>query len=54
LDLMAADLSLTAARIAEQLGISTRQAERLLAALKQKNLIRRKGADRNGHWEIIK
>ncbi|MBQ7192249.1 MAG: Fic family protein [Paludibacteraceae bacterium] len=54
LDLLAADLSLTAARIAEQLGISTRQAERLLAALKQKNLIRRKGADRNGHWEIIK
>ena len=53
MDLLVADSSLTGAKIGEKSGISTLQAERLLAALKQKNLFRRKGADRNGHWEVI-
>ncbi len=53
LNLLVLNPSLSAAKIGDALHISTRQAERLLAALKQKNRIRRVGADRNGHWEII-
>lgn len=54
LDALRADASLSAVKIGQQLGITTRQAERLLASLREKNLIRRVGANKNGHWEIIK
>ena len=46
--------SISAAKIGEELGISARQAERLLSVLKQKQIIRRIGANKNGHWEIIR
>ena len=54
LDALRADASLSAVKIGRLLGITTRQAERLLASLREKNLIRRVGANKNGHWEIIK
>ena len=54
LDALRADASLSAVKIGRLLGITTRQAERLLASLREKNLIRRIGANKNGHWEIIK
>ena len=54
LDALRADASLSAVKIGQLLGITTRQAERLLASLREKNLIRRVGANKNGHWEIIK
>ena len=54
LDALRADASLSAVKIGQLLGITTRQAERLLASLREKNLIRRIGANKNGHWEIIK
>ena len=54
LDALRADASLSAVKIGQLLGITTRQAERLLATLREKNLIRRVGANKNGHWEIIK
>ena len=54
LDALRADASLSAVKIGRLLGITTRQAERLLASLREKNLIRRVGAKKNGHWEIIK
>jgi len=54
LDALRADASLSAVKIGQLLGITTRQAERLLASLRKKNLIRRIGANKNGHWEIIK
>lgn len=54
LDALCADASLSAVKIGHLLGITTRQAERLLASLREKNLIRRVGANKNGHWEIIK
>jgi predicted HTH transcriptional regulator len=47
------DTTLTAAKIAKAFTISTRQAERLLAALKKKNLLRRIGPDKGGHWEVV-
>jgi len=54
LDALRADASLSAVKIGQLLGITTRQAERLLASLREKNLIHRVGANKNGHWEIIK
>ena len=54
LDALRADASLSAVKIGQLLGITTRQAERLLASLREKNLIRRVGANKNGYWEIIK
>jgi len=54
LDALRANASLSAVKIGQLLGITTRQAERLLASLREKNLIRRVGANKNGHWEIIK
>ena len=54
LDALSADASLSAVKIGRLLGITTRQAERLLASLREKNLIHRVGANKNGHWEIIK
>ena len=54
LDALRADASLSAVKIGQLLGITTRQAERLLSSLREKNLIRRVGANKNGYWEIIK
>lgn len=47
-----ADRHITASRIAEALGMSARQVERIIAELKGKRIIRRVGANRNGYWEI--
>ena len=38
--------------MAEVLGITPRQCERILASLKQKGLIARVGAAKGGHWKI--
>ena len=53
LDMLRRDGTLTAAKIAKAISISTRQAERLLASLKKKNLLRRVGPDKGGHWEVV-
>ena len=47
-----ADNHTTAAKIAEDLDMSARQIERILADLKAKGVIRRVGANRNGFWEV--
>ena len=46
--------TITAKEMAQVLGITTRQGERILAVLKQKNLIRREGATKNGRWIVIR
>ena len=43
----------TAREMAEVLGITLRQCERILASMKQKELIVRIGANKGGHWEIV-
>lgn len=48
-----ADRHITAAKIAKDLDMSTRQIERMLADLKAKGIIRREGANRNGCWIIV-
>ena len=42
----------SAREMAEVLGITSRQCERILASLKQKGLIARVGAAKGGHWKI--
>lgn len=44
----------TAREMAEVMGISQRQCERLLTKLKSESRIIRIGATKNGHWEIVK
>ena len=44
----------SAREMAEVLGITARQCERILASLKQKGLIARVGAAKGGHWEVLK
>lgn len=53
LDLIKKKNQITAKEVAELLGISLRQSERLFTALKQKEMIRRIGSNKNGYWEII-
>lgn len=52
LELLRLDGSLTATRIAETYSISTRQAERLLTALKQKGFLARRGSNKRGSWIV--
>lgn len=44
---------LSAQKIADQMGLSARQVERLLARLKKGGRIERIGADKNGYWKIV-
>jgi Fic family protein len=53
LDLITLKPAITAKEIALQLKMSIRQTERYLASLKDKGLIIRVGADKNGAWKII-
>lgn len=39
--------------MADALGLSLRQCERLVAEMKRKNLIRRTGSNKSGFWEIV-
>ena len=48
-----ADNHTKAAKIAEDLDMSARQIERIIADLKAKGVIRRVGANRNGYWEVL-
>lgn len=44
--------NITTKEIAETLGISTRQCERIIAKLRQSGNLLRKGSARTGYWEI--
>lgn len=39
--------------MADALGMSLRQCERIIAEMKRKNLIKRKGSNKSGLWEIV-
>lgn len=43
----------TAKNLAEALGMSVRQVERILKTLREKGLLRRVGSDKSGHWEVL-
>lgn len=54
LDLLRRHPRMGARELAQALGVSARHVERLLAAGKKKGRLRRVGAARNGHWEVLK
>lgn len=43
----------TAREMADILGVTSRQCERVLATMKQKGLITRIGANKGGYWKIL-
>lgn len=51
--LMTENPKITAAQIAERLGITTRAVEKQIAKLRTKEIIKRVGPNKGGHWEII-
>ncbi|MBR4824905.1 MAG: DeoR family transcriptional regulator [Spirochaetaceae bacterium] len=40
--------------LSEKLGVTSKTIQRDLDLLKEKNIIQRVGADKGGHWEILK
>ena len=54
LSLLAQDGSLTAKTVAETLGITVRQVERIIAKYKKHGTLIRHGANKNGSWEVRK
>jgi len=53
LALLKQDGSMTAGMLSVAVGITPRQAQRILARLKEKGKIIRHGATKNGYWEVI-
>ncbi len=53
LKLIKKNKQITAKLIAQKMGLSERQGERIVAALKKKGFIRRVGSAKTGHWEIV-
>lgn len=51
--LMTENPKITAAQIAERLGITMRAVEKQIAKLRTKEIIKRVGPNKGGHWEII-
>ena len=47
------DGRLTAKVIASTLGLTTRQVERIIASLKKQGVLIRRGASKNGFWEVV-
>lgn len=54
LKLLSAEPNITIVNIVEALGIKQRTCERLIAQLKEKHLLARKGNNRTGYWEVVK
>ena len=54
LDLIREGEKLSAAKMAERLGLSQRQVQRILKQLKDDGVIEYVGANRNGQYKIIK
>ncbi len=54
IDLLSEDGSLTIAKIADIIGISSKAVEKHLANLKSAGLIQRIGPDKGGHWQVLK
>lgn len=53
IDLLKANPSYSARILSEQLNVSSRQVERLLAQLKKEGIIKRKGSNRSGSWIVL-
>jgi len=53
LDCIYGSTLVTTTKLAEQLSISPRQVQRILASLKQKGLIKHEGSNKNGTWRLL-
>ncbi|MCI8742458.1 MAG: winged helix-turn-helix domain-containing protein [Lachnospiraceae bacterium] len=53
LNLLAENTQLSAAKIAEHIGISRRNVESNMKKLKDQGILIRHGSPKNGYWEII-
>ena len=53
LNAMQQDPKVSAAKIAIQLGVSSRSIEKHIRTMREKGIIRRIGPDKGGHWEIL-
>ena len=51
--LISENMKITIEELATELGISDRAVKKQLAKLKQKDVLRRVGPDKGGHWEIV-
>jgi len=47
------DPYITISELSEKMGVATRTIERHLAKLKDSGRVKRIGADRGGHWEVL-
>ena len=52
--LMAGNNHISIRELSEKLGVSSKTIQRDLNVLKEKNVIRRIGADKGGYWEVLK
>jgi len=53
LELLQDNPKLSAAKAAEQIGLSSRQVERIIKGLKDSGKLVRHGSDRGGYWEVV-
>ena len=53
LDIISNDAYITTQEMADEMGISRRAVTKILTNMKAKGIIRRVGADKGGHWQII-
>ncbi len=53
LTLIANSPTVTVREMADMLGFSLRQCERLIAEMKRKNLIKRTGSKKSGIWQVV-
>ena len=54
LELLKNNPKLSAKKLSEQIGITSRAVEKQLASLVEKGFIKREGSPKGGHWEILK
>ena len=54
IDFIRADSSISLRELSKKLGVSSKTVQREIEKLKVKNVIRRVGGDKGGHWEIKK
>lgn len=53
IELLSIDNTLTTAALAQRIGISAKAVEKHIAALKAEGTLKRIGADKGGHWQVI-
>ena len=54
LELLKENPKLSAKKLSEKIGITSRAVEKQLATLVEKGLLKREGSPKGGHWEILK